>query len=406
MAKSIPRVSPKALEYINEVLSYGFHNTTSPGVTARLESQFAKKFGVNFAMAHSNGTTTMHSALLAAGVGAGDEVIVPPLTAGATGLVVLHANAVPIFADIHPETFTIDVKDIRWKITPRTKAVIPVAIYGLAPDLDPIMEIAREHHLTVIEDDAQCFLGYYKGRIVGSVGHFASFSFQASKHMTCGDGGMLITDDEELATAARRVSSFGYASASSKPGASVMPEEQRCAPDAIRHVSFGYNFRMPEIAAAVALADLDRLEELVEMRTECANRFADVVRDCNWIVPQQVPEVCVHSWWTYVCRITDDGPDWAALRRKFVELGGDGFYGAWRPTYREPVFDLLTEQVARQPERFPHFADVMPDYREVSCPVMERIQPRLMQLKTNYFDLDEAARQADMLAKAIRFFSQ
>ena len=405
MGKSIPRVSPKAIEYIKQVLDYGFHNTTSPGISARLETKFAEKFGVRFAMAHSNGTTTMHSALAASGVGAGDEVIVPPLTAGATGIVVLHANAIPVFADIDPETFTIDVEDVRRKITRRTKAVIPVAIYGLAPDLDPLMELAREHNLTMIEDNAQCFLGDYKGRIVGSIGHFASFSFQSSKHLTCGDGGILISDDQERATAARRVSSFGYASASCKPGASVMPEEERCAPDAIRHVSLGYNFRIPEIAAAVRLAELERLDELVEMRIACAQAFAEVVGDCAWLVPQKVPEGYVNVYWTYVCKMTGGAPGWRALRRKFVGLGGDGFYGAWRATYDEPVFDQLSVEVAEHPERYPHYAGVMPDYREVRCPVMDRIQPTLVQLKTNYFDLDEAQREAVILAKTIKFFS-
>jgi len=399
----IPRIASKAHEYVGEILQRGFHNSSAE-MTARLEKAFAEKFGVRYAIAHSNGTTTMHSALVAAGVGAGDEVIVPPLTAAATGLVVIHANAVPIFADIDPETFTIDPDAIRRRITPRTKAIIPVAIYGLAPDMDPIMKIAREHDLTVIEDDAQCFLGYYHGRIVGSIGHFSSFSFQASKHLTCGDGGILITDDEDLAGKARSVSSFGYASAGAGAGA-IMSEEDRCAPDAARHVTLGYNFRLPELASAVALAELERLDELIAMRTESAMLFDAVVRDCDWLVPQVVPEGYVHSWWTYVCRIADDEVDWKALRRKFVELGGDGFYGAWLPTYREPVLENLGKDVAEHPERYPHYAGVMPDYREVCLPVMERVQPKLVQFKTNFWDLDDAKRQADALAKTIRFFS-
>jgi len=405
MERRIERVAPKAREYIEEVLSYGFHNTTSVGVTARLEAAFARKFGVRYAMSHANGTVTMHSALAACGVGPGDEVIVPPLTAGATGLVVLHANAVPVFADIDPRTFTIDPEDVRRKVTSRTRAVIPVALYGLAPDLDPIMEIARERRLTVIEDNAQCFLGRYKGRTVGSIGHCASFSFQASKHMTCGDGGILISDDETLATAARRVSSFGYASVSARPGAATMPEAERCSPAARRHVTMGYNFRLPEIAAAVALAELERLEDLVAMRTACAEAFRQAVSGCPWIVPQEVPQGTVHAWWTFVFRIVDGGPDWAELRRQFVERGGDGFYGAWRPTYREPVFETLSAEVAARPGRFPHLAGVMPDYREVHCPVTERIQPRLVHMKTNYFDLDEAERQAGILSETIRHFS-
>lgn len=405
MNRSIPRVSDAARRYVQEVLDFGFHNCTGPGVTARLEKQFAEKFGVRYGVSHCNGTATMHACLLAAGVGAGDEVIVPTLTMASTALVALHVNAVPVFADSDPETFTISVEDIRRKITPRTRAIIPVSIYGLSPDMDPIMELAATYKLTVIEDNAQCFLGRYKGRLVGTLGHMASFSFQGSKHMTSGDGGMVITDDEELATAVRKAAVLGYSLVSSKPGASSMPEEVRCHPSFARHNGYGYNFRLPEIAAAVALGELERLDELVAMRRESAKLIDAVVRECRWLVPQKTPEGYVHAWWTYAARIVEDGPDWLTFRRKFVELGGDGFYGCWQPVHKEPFFQELGRKVKEEPQRYPQWAEIMPDYREVSCPVVERIQPRLVQIKTNQFSLDEAKRQAEILGRAIEAVS-
>ena len=398
-------MSRESRRYVNEVLDFGFRNTSSAGMTGRLEQEFAAKFGVKYGIAQANGTVTMHSALLAAGIGVGDEVIVPALTMASTALVVIHVNAIPIVADVNRETFTIDAGDIRRKITARTKAIIPVSIYGLSPDMDPIIEIAREHDLTIIEDDAQCFLGYYKGRIVGSLGHMASFSFQGSKHMTCGDGGILVTDDESLAVRVRRAATVGYGAVSAEPGCSTIPEELRCHPSFARHVEIGYNFRLPEIAAAVALGELERLEELVEMRKLCAKILDDVVRDCEWLVPQKTPEGYVHSYWSYVARIAEGGPDWAEFRKKFVELGGDGFYGPWLPIYREPAFQNLSRMVTERPERFPHYAGLLPDYRDVRCPVFERIQPGMIQLKTNYFSLDTARKQADILARTVRFFS-
>ena len=405
MPTSIPRVSDKARQYVNEVLDFGFHNASSPGFYGRLEQAFAAKFGVGFGILHCNGTATMHSALLAAGVGVGDEVIVPTLTMASTALVALHANAVPIFADVDPDTLTISVEDVRRKITPRTRAIIPVSIYGLSPDMDPLMALAREHDLTVIEDNAECFLGYYKGRVVGSIGHFASFSFQASKHMTCGDGGILTCDDEDLALEARRAAILGYAGLSARPGDNVIPEEVRCHPTFARHVGYGFNYRMPELAAAAALGELERLDELVAMRQAAARLLDQVVADCPWLVPQATPEGTVHSYWTYAARIADGGPDWAAFRKRFVELGGDGFYGAWLPVHREPVFAALSEAVAADPSRYPHFAGVLPDYREVRCPVWEQLQPRIIQLKTNYFELDTAREQVDVLARTIRAFA-
>ena len=401
---SIPRVSPKARQYVDEVLDFGFHNGSSPGIAARLEEEFAARFGRKSGILHANGTATMHSALLAAGVGVGDEVIVPAYTVAMTATVALYANAVPIFGDVDPDTWTIDPEDCGRKITPRTKAIIPVSICGLAPDMDPIIELAREHGLTVIEDNAQCFLGSYKGRLVGSIGQFASFSFQASKHMTCGDGGILICDDEGLATRARKAAVAGYSTLTAKPGDSVVEEELRCHPSFQRHTSLGYNFRLPEIAAAVALAELERLEELVAMRRAVAECLAEVVDACDWLVPQKVPAGYVHSYWTYAVRIARHDLDWAALRRQFVELGGDGFYGAYLPVYREPVFPRLSDAVKARPERYPQFAGLLPDYRQVGCPVWDAIQPRVIQLKTNYFDVNAAERQAEILADTIHTF--
>lgn len=402
---SIPRVSPKAREYVNRVLDFGFHNCNSLGMGARLEREFAAKFGQQYGILHANGTATMHSALLAYDVGAGDEVIVPAYTVYSTAVVALHANAIPIVVDVDPDTWTMSVEDVRRKITPRTKAIIPVSICGLSPDMDPLLDLAKRHNLLVIEDNAQCVLGYYKNRVVGSMGQFASFSFQASKHLTCGDGGILICSDEVLATRARKAAVLGFSTLTAKPGQSVIPEELRCQPSFQRHTDVGYNYRLPEIAAAVALAELERADELVEMRQACAKLFDDVVRGCDWLVPQKTPEGYVHSCWVYAARIARDDLDWAAFRRKFVELGGDGFYGAYQPVHREPVFPRLSRKVQEHPERYPHWADRLPNYGEVSCPVWERIQPRVIQLKTNYFDLDAARQQAETFAQTIRFFS-
>lgn len=403
--QKIPRVAPKAYEYVKAVLDFGFHNCHSPGFSGRLEQQFAARFGRAFGVLHANGTATMHSALLAAEVGPGDEVIVPPYTVFSTAAVVLHANAVPIVADVDPDTWTLDPAAVRRAITPSTKAVIPVSICGLAPDMDPIMDLARQHNLTVIEDNAQCMLGYYRGRLVGSIGQMASFSFQASKHMTCGDGGILVCDNADLATRVRKAAVLGYSTLSARPGDSVIPEEVRCHPSFARHTELGYNYRLPEIAAAVALAELERLDELVAMRLAAAECLAEVVRSCAWLVPQKTPADCVHSQWTYAVRIARDDVDWSALRAKFVELGGDGFYGAYLPLHREPVFARLSQAVGACPERYPQWAGVLPDYRQVRCPVWEAIQPRIAQFKTNSFDLADARRRADILDRTLRAFS-
>lgn len=400
----IPRVCPAAYDYVKQVLDFGFHNGHSAGFTARLEREFAARLGQKHGIAHCNGTATMQSALLAAGVGAGDEVIVPAFTVFSTPASVLQCNAVPVIVDVDPETWTISVDEVRRHITPRTRAVIPVSICGLPPDLDPIMSLAREHRLIVIEDNAQCLPGWYKGKIAGSLGHFASFSFQASKTLTCGDGGILICSDDALALAARKAATIGFKDLSLKPGDNVVSEELRCRPDYARHDRLGWNQRLPEVAAAVALAELERLDELARMRTYSGLAFDRVVKRCSWLVSQKSPAGHVNAYWTYAARITRDDIAWEDLLSTFVELGGDGFYAAYLPAHLEPVFASLNRAVDENPGRYPHFAGRLPRYERGTCPVWEKIQPRIVMLKTNYFDTRDADRQAEILARAVRRF--
>lgn len=402
--KKIPRVAPKAYEYVKQVLDFGFHNAHAVGMTSRLEREFAGHFGHKYGIAHCNGTATMQSALMAAGVGVGDEVIVPAFTVFSTPAVALHCNAIPVIVDVDPDTWTISLDAIGKHITPQTRAIIPVSICGLPADLDPIMKLADEYKLVVIEDNAQCVQGYYKKRIAGSIGHFASFSFQSSKTLTCGDGGILICSDDKLALAARKAATAGFKDLSLKPGHNVVSEQLRCQPDYKRHDSIGWNQRLPEVASAVALAELERIDELAEMRTYSAMAFDQVARQCKWIIPQKTPEGYVNAYWNYAVRITRADIVWADFLAKFIQLGGDGFYGAYQPAHLEPVFANLNKMVDKNPKRYPHFAERLPRYERGNCPVWEKIQPSIVMLKTNYFNTADADRQAEIFAKTIQHF--
>jgi perosamine synthetase len=241
------RIGANELTYVQEVLRTEFRSSSGSTFMRRLEEAFAKRFNSTYAISFVNGTATM-----AMGVGPGDEVIVPPLTMSATTFAVLQANATPVFADVDPETFQIDSASIAARITPRTKAIITVALYGLSPDMDPIMALAKQHGLKVIEDNAECFLGEYKGRLVGTLGHCSSFSFQSSKHLTSGEGGIVLTEDRELAENIRKVQSLGYAGVGATKARITKKDIQD--PDYSRHVTMGWNYRMPELCCAVALA--------------------------------------------------------------------------------------------------------------------------------------------------------
>lgn len=383
------RITDLERRYVGEVLDSDFRSSAGSAMTARLERAFADRFDSRFAIAFVNGTTTMHAALAAWGVGPGDEVIVPPLTMSSTAFAVVHAGAVPVFADVDVATFNIDPADVERHISERTRAVIPVALYGLSPDLDPLMELAARHDLFVLEDDAECFGGRYGDRIVGSIGHAASFSFQSSKHLTAGEGGMIVTDDETLAGEIRRFGSLGYKAVA--PGKPKITKDDLQDPGYERHASVGFNYRMPELCAAVALAQLERMDELVACRTTAGRLLEQATASCDWLVPQHTPEGYEHSYWTFVARLeADAGLAWRDFRSAFVSCGGHGMYAAWQLSYLEPAFRGV-EFAPDQSQR----------YERGLCPVAESVQPWLLQFKTNYWRRSDAEQQAEALAKTI-----
>lgn len=385
------RIDERELGYLRDLLDSGFPGSSDSNFVGRLEKSFTERFGCSYAISFVNGTATLHSALVAAGVGPGDEVIVPPLTMASTSFAVLQAGAVPVFADVDRDTFLIDPESVRKRVTSRTRAIIPVSLYGLSPDMDALMDIANEHRLVIIEDDAQCFLGLYKGRLVGTLGHMASFSFQNSKHMTCGEGGMVITSNPEYAESLRRFSSLGYGLVSAEPGKAKIDKKTIVHPSFKRHVSLGFNYRLADVCAALALAQFEKLDWFVMWRKRTAAAFEEVVSGCSWLKPQKIPSGNESSYWAYTLRIDarESVLPWQDIYDKFVEYGGDGFYGAWSLTYLEPVF---------QSGQFGKFEQGI-------CPVAEAIQPRLIQLKTNYGDEKSIERQAEALKKTIHYYS-
>lgn len=394
------RIGSAELEYLSQVLSTQFRSSSGAVFMKRLEEAFARRFGMDFAISFVNGTATMHAALEAMGIGEGDEVIVPPLTMSSTSFAVLQANATPVFADVDPDTFQIDPASIEQRITPRTKAIITVALYGLSPDMDPIMDIAERHGLKVVEDNAECFLGKYKGRLVGTLGHCSSFSFQSSKHLTSGEGGMVLTNDGALAERIRRVQSLGYAGVSASKAKITKQDIQD--PEYSRHVSMGWNYRMPELCCAVALAQVENIDSLVGRRVEVAEIFSQATSDFHdWFTPQSTGKDFVNSYWTWVCQSKHPTASWNEIRDAFAANGGDGVYAAWKLTYLEPMFqqrNLLGREKYISKEN-------LDSYKPGLCPVAESLQKRLFQFKTNYWDLSVAHRQAEILRETLKRFA-
>tara|TARA_B100000315_G_scaffold260170_1_gene319672 strand:+ start:4984 stop:6192 length:1209 start_codon:yes stop_codon:yes gene_type:complete len=390
-SKKLWRVDERELAYIQQAIASGL----TGDATKTFEEAFAKKFGVQYAIAVNSGTSALHAAIVALEIGPGDEVIVPPLTFIAPAFAPLFVGAIPVFADIDPQTFNIDPEDIRRKITPRTRAIITVSLYGLSPDMDTIMEIATQHNLKVIEDNAQCVLGRYKKQIVGTIGDISIFSLQRSKHLTAGGGGVAITNNEKIAEKFRKVSDLGYTTLTAKPISNEDFKERIQHPDFKRHELIGYNFRMPDVCAAMALAQVEKMDMLLEKRIAIAKLYEEVLRVCDWLIPQHCPKDIMHTYWTYAIKLdtTKKAISWLEFRTAFRNNGGERFYGAWTLGYLEPALEGM--KLGTHGMR----------YEKGLCPVAESVQPYIIQLKTNFEDLQYAHQQSNALAKTISQFS-
>lgn len=241
-----PTLENKELEYLLDAFSSTWISSRGKYID-RFEEEFSSFCKVNHGVATSNGTVAIHLALVALGIGPGDEVIVPDLTFAATINAVLYANATPVIVDVDPITWTIFPEEVEKAITPKTKAIIPVHVYGQACEMDKIMDIANNHNLKVIEDCAEAHGAEFKGQRVGSFGDIATFSFFANKIITTGEGGMCVTNSQELDTKMRKLRDHG------------MSKERR-----YWHDDIGYNYRMTNLQAAIGCAQLEKIEWILD----------------------------------------------------------------------------------------------------------------------------------------------
>ena len=371
----MPRLIGSELKYIQEVLHHEFRSSKAGFMVSRFEKAFAEKWGVSHAIAMCNGTATLHAILGSLDVRSGDSVICPSLTMASTSLAVLHAGATPVWCDVALDSWCLDPDKLEELIDERTRAIITVALYGIPPDMDRILQIADAHSIPVIEDDAQCVWGFYKGRLAGTIGKAASFSLQSSKTLTAGEGGVVVTDDSRLADRIREISNLGYPMGSTR--------ERIQHPDAVRHGILGWNYRMSDLQAAVALAQLEDLDYHVNTRKNAAYALSE---DCPWLIEQSADYEYKPACWSKAYRMENAPVTWEVFREKFIANGGDPFYACWLPNYKEPVFQKwLSDR----------------DWKEKLCPVAEEVQPNIIAFKTNYDLFDEAIEQGKVLQKTI-----
>ena len=313
-----PIIGEEEIENVVEVLKSGMI-AQGPKVM-EFEEKFANWIGAKYGIATNSGTSALHVALLACGIGEGDEVITTPFTFIASGNAIVYTGATPVFADIDLDTYTIDPDKIEDLITDKTKAILPVQLYGQAADMDKIREIAEKHDLKIIEDAAQAHGAEYNGEKVGTLGDMACFSFYPTKNMTTSEGGMITTDDEELAKKAQMFRAHG-------------------ASERYHHDEIGYNFRMTDIAAAIGLAQLKVIDEFNDKRISNANYLNEQLKDVEGIVTPKSPDNYKHVYHQYTIRVEKGNrDDWVEfLTNKGI---GTGIHYPI-PLYNQPIYKKL-----------------------------------------------------------------
>ena len=268
---------------------------------AEFESVVAKYVGTRYAVATASCTAALHTALLCFNIGPGDEVIVPSFTFIASANSILYTGATPVFVDIDPRTYNIDASKIEEAITVKTKAIMPIHQIGLSADMDPILNIARKHKLHTIEDAAPTLGEEYKGRRIGSISALTCFSFHPRKIITTGEGGMLTTDNKELAEMAQLIRSHG---------ASVSAFNRHQASKVIfeKYDHLGYNYRMTDIQAALGIEQMKKLEEIIERRRRLGQRYNEKLAGLTYIETPYVPPYARHTYQSYIIRIKGGCP--------------------------------------------------------------------------------------------------
>jgi perosamine synthetase len=327
------------------------------------EAQFATLCGVKHGLSCCNGTAALHLALLALGIGPGDEVIVPTLTFVATANAVAYCGARPVFVDSEPVTWNLDPELIQAKITPRTRAIIAVHLYGHPADMDQILEVARQHHLWVIEDAAEAHGAAYKGRPVGSLGDIATFSFYGNKVITTGEGGMVVTNNDEWAARVRLFKGQGL------------------APDRRYWFSVaGYNYRMTNIAAAIGLAQLEKIDWHLARRREIAAQYAERLARIPGLTMQPEMSLARHTYWMVSVVLTE--PARRARDAVMAQLFQRGietrpfFY----PMHTLPMYRAETnghypvaERISAHGFNLPTYADLDPETVDHICDELSQV---------------------------------
>lgn len=325
-ARQVPVYAPSLIgrerDYVLECLDSTWISSKGRFISS-FENGFAAYAGVPYATSVCNGTVALHLALVALGIGRGDEVIVPTLTYVASANAVTYTGAKPVFVDCRPGDWQLDPADVARKITPRTKAVMAVHLYGSAADLDALASLCARHGLALVEDCAEAIGTLYKGRHVGGFGHVSAFSFFGNKTITTGEGGMVLTTDADLHDRIVRLRGQG------------LSKHREYWHDLV-----GYNYRMTNICAAIGTAQLERVHVILEAKRALAALYREMLRDLPLVFQVDLPEVTSSFW--MICILTETSTERDALRRRLAQDGIET-RPLFPPVHQMPIYDQAGE---------------------------------------------------------------
>ena len=340
--------------------SWGEEFYGGPMVRA-FEQAWCERFEVKYTISVNSATSGLYAAMGAIGIGPGDEVIVPPYTMSATAVAPLLYGGIPVFVDIEPDTFCLDPQAVRQAITPRTRAILAVNLFGYPAKLAGLMSIAQEHGIKLIEDNAQAPLATENGRYAGTVGHIGVFSLNYHKHIHTGEGGMCVTNDEELAQRLQLIRNHG---------------ENIVEPLEIEDITnlVGFNYRMTELSAAVGIEQLKRIDEHVDRRVHLAQRLTEGINGLEGLTPPVVRSDCRHVYYFWAMRFDESivGVAREQFSRALAAEGFPHYIGYVRPLYLLPLFQ---KRIAIGSQGYP-FSLAATQYEKGICPVTERMHER------------------------------
>jgi len=319
-----PLLNGNEKKYLADCIDSGWISSEGPYVI-KFEEQFAARMGRKFGVAVCNGSVAIDAAVLALNIGRGDEVVMPTFTIISCAAAIIRAGAKPVLVDADPLTWNMDVNQIEDKINKNTKAIMVVHIYGLPVDMDPVLKLAEKYSLKIIEDAAEMHGQTYNGKPCGSFGDISTFSFYANKHITTGEGGMILTDDEDLAERCRSLRNLCF-----------VPAKR------FVHNELGYNFRMTNLQGAVGVAQLERLDEFVSRKKRMGEKYTQLLKDVDQItLPLASTTYAKNIYWVYGLIIKQQvGQD---AEQVMAKLGKEGI--GTRPFFwnmhEQPVFKQM-----------------------------------------------------------------